>query len=137
MKLTYIYVISERPDRRLGGRLAVKVGVARNPQRRCKELQTANPRKLDVTLVIGPMSEKMAFRLEAKIHRYLHRYRLNGEWFQGVSISKLKNFTLPANVQVNVIDPTCLHSKRQRKRWNKEKAATEALDMQLLANSPL
>ena len=55
----------------------VKIGFARRPERRLRELQAANPNKLELvaTLPVGNVTE-------AGAHRALSHLRHRGEWFR-------------------------------------------------------
>jgi hypothetical protein len=54
----------------------VKIGVSSNVGSRLASLQTACPHELEVLFILGGNHEK-AF------HKYLHRFRMKGEWFNG------------------------------------------------------
>lgn len=80
---TYVYCIQER------GREAnapIKVGVARSPEQRLTNLQVGNPMLLKIYRLIGPMTQRKAINLEARIHGDLSKYRIRGEWFTGNAI---------------------------------------------------
>lgn len=55
---------------------AVKVGWAKDPEQRLRELQTGNPDRMVLLRVIP--AEKT---LEGDLHQYYAPWRLNGEWF--------------------------------------------------------
>ena len=56
---------------------AIKVGISESPKKRIKNLQTANPNKLEmIGYVYGDILK------EQEIHMDLQKYRLNGEWFK-------------------------------------------------------
>jgi DNA segregation ATPase FtsK/SpoIIIE-like protein len=83
----YIYLISD-------GNSNYKVGIARNPYRRLKELNTANPMELQLLIASYVHSMENALRVENIIHKELGNHRMeNGEWFH------LSNFDLRALVQ--------------------------------------
>lgn len=78
----------------------VKIGVAKNPKKRLKELQTASPRKLNL---ISTVESDNAFRLEGKLHRRFKEKCVSGEWFElnsddidGVLHEINRGFGLPA-----------------------------------------
>ncbi|MFI9787907.1 GIY-YIG nuclease family protein [Kitasatospora sp. NPDC051984] len=67
---THVYMMTAA-----GSRL-IKIGVAKNPMQRLRELQTGSPGKLDVLwLVEGTLA------LEKALHGRLSAYRARGEWF--------------------------------------------------------
>lgn len=55
----------------------VKIGRSKNPQKRLKELKTANPSKMEIVCVI----RNKGF-LEKTLHRCFDDIRLEGEWFE-------------------------------------------------------
>lgn len=55
----------------------VKIGVASNPKKRLKALQTGNPHKLELLRVI-----KGGHAEEAALHAHFAHLRVNGEWFK-------------------------------------------------------
>lgn len=54
----------------------VKIGWARNVQRRCKQLQTGNPSALRVSEVIAGTRSA-----EGALHSLFKERRISGEWF--------------------------------------------------------
>jgi len=81
MKNRYIYFVQEQKKSK---RAPVKIGVAKDIDKRVAELQIGNPRDLDVVLRMGPFSEKVAYRLERDLHIRFSQKRIRGEWFSGV-----------------------------------------------------
>ena len=59
----------------------VKVGVARNIERRLKALQTGNPYELKVLCFIKCANSLEAYNLESFIHSELKNRKVRGEWF--------------------------------------------------------
>ena len=59
---------------------AVKIGIARNPFTRIRELQTGNP--LDLRLVAIEDAGEDARYLEHYVHHALRAHRMRGEWFR-------------------------------------------------------
>lgn len=68
---------------RAGNRGAIKIGVARNMQRRLDTLQTGNAFKLNVIALIPCKSREHARAIEASLHKRFGKQRIRGEWFQG------------------------------------------------------
>lgn len=91
IKNCYVYVISEAYTEVLRGLCAVKIGLAVSPERRLRELQTGNARRLWLNISIGPMSEKKAARFERRLHRRFKKWRLVGEWFNPKVMPMLAN----------------------------------------------
>lgn len=73
---TFIYVI--------GGEATpfVKIGIARDPLGRIRQLQTGSPQTLALLRRWGPMPRKVAVRLEGDAHFILGDFREQGEWFR-------------------------------------------------------
>lgn len=82
----YVYFI------RAGNRGAIKIGIARNIQRRLDALQVGNQYKLNLIASIPCVSRKHAEGMESKIHRFFRRQNIRGEWFQGnINLKKIEN----------------------------------------------
>lgn len=89
---TFIYAIQED---KASWKAPVKIGLARNVDARCTNLQVGNPRKLVVRLTIGPISPEHAASLEKQLHRSFKEHWLRGEWFSGKILSRFKRLNLP------------------------------------------
>ena len=75
----YVYFI--QPEGK--GNKPVKIGYSKDPEARCKELQTANPKKLSICVKLPFETEGQAREAERTFHWLAgkkHR-RLTGEWF--------------------------------------------------------
>lgn len=59
----------------------IKIGVARNVQRRIDELQTGCPYELKLIAQMHLTSRTAAYSLESDLHRRLKRFNIRGEWF--------------------------------------------------------
>jgi hypothetical protein len=55
---------------------AVKIGVTKYPGKRLGDIQSGNPAKVHLVASVPGGRE-----LERMLHRFLSRYRVNGEWF--------------------------------------------------------
>lgn len=74
MNPSYIYIISDNT--------AIKVGISIDPNKRIKELQTGNPKKLSI-LYTFKVPENLVFKLESACHKALQcKFIKRGEWFQ-------------------------------------------------------
>lgn len=62
--------------------ICIKFGVANDPQKRLKKLQTDSPVDLKVLAFSTPLARADAFRLEWTIHRAVLSYHVRGEWFR-------------------------------------------------------
>ena len=56
-----------------------KIGIAKDPEERVKQLQTGNPFDIEVLWTYGPT--KRHFDIETTAHRELAGVRAEGEWF--------------------------------------------------------
>lgn len=75
-KSEYVYFIHSEESR------AVKIGRAKNVERRLKSLQTAHPYELKVIKTIKVKAGKAAKDLENSLHQKFDHLRLSGEWFK-------------------------------------------------------
>ena len=65
----------------------VKIGKARDPEKRLRALQTSNPYKLKILrLAQGDIGVEKFF------HKKLAKSRLNGEWFEGKDVYVFVSF---------------------------------------------
>ena len=79
---------------RAGNRGAIKIGVARNVQRRIDTMQTGNAFKLNLLASIKCDNRDHAYSMEKRIHSFFARQRIRGEWFQGnIDFRKIENIT--------------------------------------------
>ena len=85
MKNRYVYFIKER----IGDLAPVKIGYAKNVQKRLDELQIGNSRSLEILAVIGPISHERARNIESKLHRKFKKHHVRGEWFSGVVLKNM------------------------------------------------
>jgi len=138
MATKYIYFIVETYHQKVKGDSCVKIGIARNPQKRLSELQTGNPKVLEVAITIGPMSEFQAAHCEAKFHTRFKKERLAGEWFTSKvfrSLSQWPKF-LPDGLEIKVhrtrIGP---RGTREMRRINTELAAMREAEMKIVADA--
>ncbi|WP_396442583.1 MULTISPECIES: GIY-YIG nuclease family protein [unclassified Limnospira] len=63
-----IYMILDRPY--------CKIGFSKHPQKRLKQLQTGNPRRLILLAVCN-----LPNSFEKEFHRFFKKYKFNNEWF--------------------------------------------------------
>ncbi|WP_375338386.1 GIY-YIG nuclease family protein [Variovorax paradoxus] len=72
----FVYVVHEvaQPD-------ICKIGVARNPVRRCSHLQVGTWRELMLAHSFHLPGEAIAFAVEQEVHKALSDVRQRGEWF--------------------------------------------------------
>ncbi len=76
----YVYFIEMKNKK---GKSPVKIGLSDNPEKRLKDLQTANPNKLILRRKIEMPSRKQAQLLERCLHNLGKKQfkALEGEWF--------------------------------------------------------
>lgn len=70
----YVYAIAAGGD-------AIKIGKAKNPVGRLKDLQTSHHQPLALLYSLECLSAEST-AVEREAHRHLRRYRLQGEWFK-------------------------------------------------------
>ena len=75
----------------------VKIGVAKNPEKRVVELQVGNPNILTVLCKIPTKTEKEAYNLEKYLHLQYEAFQKNGEWFDILNHIKVKEFVTMFN----------------------------------------
>lgn len=61
---------------------AIKIGRAKNLEKRMKSLQTSSPAKLKLIKTIQVEGSKKAQELERSLHQQFREIRLTGEWFK-------------------------------------------------------
>ncbi len=61
---------------------AIKIGKAKDIQKRIQSLQTVSPTKLQLLKTVQVMSEEEARILESSLHRKFALLRITGEWFR-------------------------------------------------------
>ena len=88
----FIYCIAEYDRGRKTGYF--KVGTAKNPEKRLRDLQTGNVRKLDIWLQSQEISSRLT--VETRAHQALSRYAVNlgggNEWFMASTDSEQRDF---------------------------------------------
>lgn len=60
----------------------VKIGKARDVEKRLDELQTGCPQELSIMMKINCVSDLAAFDIERKMHKSFSFYKYRSEWFQ-------------------------------------------------------
>jgi hypothetical protein len=65
---------------------AIKIGRAKNLERRIKSLQTSSPAKLELLKSISVQGMSEAQDLEQSLHKKFDGLRITGEWFRAESI---------------------------------------------------
>lgn len=93
-KRQYLYVI------RAINTEHVKIGISMNPFSRLKELQTANPYKLSLSLLFETTDD--AYKLEKSMHSYFKKFKSQGEWFSGIDNSIIIQFINHKAVLVSI-----------------------------------
>ncbi len=66
---------------------AYKIGVAKNPEHRLRQLQTGNSEELLLEYTEGKINP---YAVEKELHRSLQKYRTKGEWFKGLSFNDIR-----------------------------------------------
>jgi len=73
-----VYVIKSEPG-------PVKIGKAKNPRQRLKELQTTSPFPLSLEYIGECNTESAGSRIERQAQKNLWKKRTNGEWFDATA----------------------------------------------------
>lgn len=76
----YVYIMTTKR--------ALKIGVSKNPEKRIKSLQTANPDKITLAHVEPMNSRTQAYNIEKRMLHSYKKYKSNGEWFKNLSVVK-------------------------------------------------
>lgn len=69
-----VYLIGYRH----GSTWFIKIGIAANPIKRLRQLQTGNGHQLSILKAISAVAAR---RVEQELHRQFGHYRQTGEWF--------------------------------------------------------
>ena len=77
--MIFLYVITDGED--------FKIGVAKDPEKRIRQLQTGNKKKLEFVLL---EQKNNAHKVEHYLHGQLGKYRIKGEWFSGLTLRDIK-----------------------------------------------
>jgi len=110
---------------RAGNRGAIKIGIARNVNRRIDALQTGNAFKLNLIASIPCSSRKEAEHLEGRLHRFFSKQRIRGEWFQGnIDFRKAENIIDVDNTRSSLTKPksTYVHVRNAKKKRQAERS---------------
>ena len=75
VSINYLYAIIDQKNQ------LVKIGYAKDPAKRCAQLQTGNPNPLSVIWKVE-VEESRAKLVETKIHKEYNYKRVRGEWFK-------------------------------------------------------
>ena len=78
MKPHYVYFIQQRFTKSK----PIKIGSAKDVERRLGELQVGNPYELAVVAKLGPFSKREAEATERRLHEQCSRFHIRGEWFR-------------------------------------------------------
>lgn len=78
----YVYFIQA------GRKGPVKIGVARNVEKRLESLQTGNHQELFVRTLIVCDEKNHAYETEKKFHRKFKYLHIRGEWFHAAILDK-------------------------------------------------
>ena len=66
----------------IDGRIFIKIGIANEPERRLRELQTGFPCDLKLLGYFKMSTESEARKVESSAHKLLNDHRQKGEWFK-------------------------------------------------------
>lgn len=77
-----VYLISAQ----YGNDIIWKVGVSKHPEQRFKEHKVANPNLIKINALFECNKEN-AYFIESRIKNYLSDFKIDGEWFDGISLT--------------------------------------------------
>lgn len=92
----------------------VKVGTAKNVEKRLCQLQGANPHVLKIEYVSGGMLRIIAEQTEFEAHHRLHEHHVQGEWFRCTTDEARDAITAALKYVRNRRDRYQLHTKISR-----------------------
>jgi hypothetical protein len=78
-QVTHVYIMAKCLDD--GFESPVKVGIAKHPHGRARDLNTASPFKIAVVQSFACPQRDIALKLEEGFHKVMKPHRLHGEWF--------------------------------------------------------
>jgi len=87
----YVYFIQQTDKFQSDGNALLKIGVSNQVNERLRALQVSNAYPLAISCTIPCETRNAAFLLEKKLHKIASNIgrKMNGEWFQYVSLNKL------------------------------------------------
>jgi len=77
-----------------GSKGHIKIGKARNVEKRLKTMQTGNSQELFIRLVLNYDSDKKALQMERYFHRRFKPLLVRGEWFNKRVLSDLRQCSM-------------------------------------------
>jgi len=100
----------------------IKIGVAKNVEKRLSDLQCASPYELSLITKIDCGSRRKAYDLERRLHKMYGYKRMRGEWFQGdIKLKEADDLLKTKHVALD----------------ESKKKVDELLDLELLSSSPI
>ena len=85
--MSYVYFIQSGT----GKDAPIKIGVAKNVNKRLEILQIGNPDKLTVITAIKADNELQAYWLEKNLHKFFKSDCIRGEWFRKINMKKAES----------------------------------------------
>lgn len=79
-----IYLISANIE----GLIQWKVGLSRHPEKRLKELKTANPNIIGINALYTVNDRAVAYRIEAILKKNLKAFSIGGEWMEQIALTE-------------------------------------------------
>jgi hypothetical protein len=100
--LCSIYLIKAEIDETI----QYKIGLSKHPDRRFKELKTANPNIIGIDEVFVTESRDIAYKIESLMQNYYKQNKIDGEWFINIDKNEFLNlcskFEKNAKVYFNI-----------------------------------
>ena len=107
----------------------IKIGVAKNVQRRLDALQIGCPYPLKVISVIQCRSQSHAYETETRLHKFFKWANIGGEWFRGdIELSKIGDDVRYGDFKVK----RSLNKALKERRRNEEIKEEERCEMSLV-----
>lgn len=79
-----LYLISANIE----GLIQWKVGLSRHPEKRLKELKTANPNIIGINALYEVNDRAVAYRIEAILKKNLKQFSIGGEWMEHIALNE-------------------------------------------------
>lgn len=64
-----------------------KIGVSKHPEKRFKEHKVSNPKLQKINALFECEESRLAYMIESMLISYLKDFKIDGEWFDGYSLT--------------------------------------------------
>ena len=120
---TYVYFIQEFRLAKSQAKSPVKIGIAKDPDKRLACMQTGNASELKIIAKIGPFDRDRARLIEKAFHGCFAKQRIGGEWFSGKVANRLvmlSDGNIDSFLDASRVRRKSRHSKRLRKEYSSD-----------------